>query len=494
MNSPTATTTPSSTSEPTPQPSGSDPNFSMPGFPEPFNSDDDSTLAGYFLQAPGLENTAVLAVFSFDPTNTQSFISTLETFLDACRRQHKSHLIIDVSGNGGGNILLAFETFKQLFPTVNPYLTSSRRATPQLEVLTNFFSMSTTDLQMNLSAFENSGGDGDFDVTDLDDAAGKPYESFEDFWHPFEVHNDSFTPLAAYNLSNVVASEITDGLVVSGYGNNTQLAPQPFISENVILVTDGQCASSCHSFSHMLKWQGKVKTVAVGGRPQTNGQPMQYVGGVKGSEVTYLADVLDFINQLYETAPDDIIRQADRSGLRMLQDHGQYLLYRSALPETSELASVNFDNFISQFDSTFTPLQFRYEAADCRVWYSLEMAFDITAVWRRAAREAFAIGPKATEVFAGCIKGSTDAPSSLSGNATLFNEGNVANVTTYLPSTFSSSPDSGESEGSNIKDNGAWGFHKQQSLALYYLLLTLAILLLKECLVCDRLQSLLGLV
>jgi hypothetical protein len=449
----------------------------MPGFPEPAMADSDSTLAGYFLSAPGLESTAVLSVFSFDPTDTQSFIDTLTNFLDECRRLKKTHLIIDVSGNGGGNILLAFETFKQLFPTVDPYLTSSRRATPQLEILTEFTTKSAQAVRKNLDDFEDAGGDGDFDVSDVDDAAGKRYTSFQDYWHPFDTHNDSFTPLASYNLSNNVASEITDGLVVSGYGNNTRLSPQPFASKNVILVTDGQCASSCHSFSHMLKWQGKVKTVAVGGRPQTDGQPMQYVGGVKGSEVTYLSGVLDTINQLYDEADDATLKRANQTGLKTLQDLGLYLLYRSADPASSELASVNFDNFIGQYDSSYTPMQFRYEAADCRVWYSLDMAFDITAVWRRAAREAFAIGPNATDVFATCVDGSTNAPSSLSGNATLYDDGTVANVTTFLPSTFksSSSSDSGsDSTTSKAETSAAGSVRQEQTLTFFGLLIFLA--------------------
>ncbi|EXJ83955.1 hypothetical protein A1O3_04622 [Capronia epimyces CBS 606.96] len=437
----------SSTSTRTPQPSGSNPDFSKPGFPSPVVSDGDSTLAGYFLNAPGYEGTAVLSVFSFDPADTQSFIDALTFFLDECRRENKTHLVIDVSGNGGGNILLAFETFKQLFPSVDPYLTSSRRANSQLEVLTKFFSTFSTMTRENVTAFLDAGGDSDYDATSLDNSAGQAYATWKDYWHPFEVHNDSFTPLARYNLSNVLGSEVSDGLVVSGYGNNTgSLSPrQPFPSENVIVVTDGQCASSCHSFSHMLKWQGKVKTVAVGGRPQTG--PMQYVGGVKGSEVTYLADVLQYIDQFYTTVTDhDTIKQANRTGLKTLQDLGNYLLYRTVEPQTSSYASINFNNFISQYDWSYTPLQFVYEAADCRVWYSLDMVFDITAVWKRAAQEAFAIGPNSTHVFAGCIQGSTNASSSLSGNVTLFNSGKVANVTTFVPSTFTKDANQTESK------------------------------------------------
>lgn len=407
------------------------------GYPEPFIADEDGTLAGFFLETDGFRDTAVLAVKSFEPTNDNSFIDTMKKFLEECRRRRSSHLIVDVSSNGGGNILLAIDTFKQLFPTADPYYTFSFRATDQLEVLMDYYTSSTAELQGSSEQdFSNAGGDSDYDVSPLLDAAGQGYDNFDNYWRPFEVHNDSFTPLARYNLSNVEESEIVDGIVVSGYGSNRDIAPQHFASENVTMVTDGQCASSCHTFNHLMKWQGKVKTVAFGGRPQTAGQPMQYVGGVKGSEIVYLGDVIPFVSMLYEDAPTEVVQAANQTGLKTLQELGNYTLYRSADPVGSTFASINYQNFIGQFDSSYTPMQFVYEAADCRLWYSADMAFDITTIWQRAASEAFAIGPDATDIFAGCLEGSTNAPSSLSGNATLFDDGKVANVTQFIPSTL----------------------------------------------------------
>jgi hypothetical protein len=45
------------------------------------------------------------------------------------------------------------------------------------------------------------------------------------------------------------------------------------------------------------------------------------------------------------------------------------------------------------------PLQFRYEAANCRLFYTWDMARDITAVWKAAAGVAWE-GAK-------CVPGST---------------------------------------------------------------------------------------
>jgi hypothetical protein len=312
-------------------------------------------------------------------------------------------------------------------------------------VLTDYYTTSTADFRGDEDELTELGGDSDFDATDLLDASGQPYTTFANYWKAFEAHNDTFTPLARYNLSNVEESDIIDGLVVSGYGNNTAIAPQAFEAGNIILATDGQCASSCHTFSHMIRWQGKVKTVAFGGRPQANGQPMQYVGGVKGSEVNSIKAVLMWVDNLYDSAPEEVIQQADQTSLKTLHELGNYTLYRTTDPQGGSRAGVNYQNFIGQDDTSYTPLQFVYEAADCRVWFSLDMVFDISAIWKRAAREAFAIGPNATEVFAGCTEGSTNAPSSLSGNATLFADGKIANVTDFLPSTTDTVSEAGTS-------------------------------------------------
>ena len=52
-------------------------------------------------------------------------------------------------------------------------------------------------------------------------------------------------------------------------------------------------------------------------------------------------------------------------------------------------AVVNSRDGLRQGDDTQTPLQFRYEPADCRIYYTPEMVVDVTAVWKSVADTAF---------------------------------------------------------------------------------------------------------
>ena len=54
-------------------------------------------------------------------------------------------------------------------------------------------------------------------------------------------------------------------------------------------------------------------------------------------------------------------------------------------------------------------MQFVYEAADCRLWYTPKMINDISEVWRTAADAAWGKGNSL------CVEGSTNDPTSLSG-------------------------------------------------------------------------------
>jgi hypothetical protein len=61
-------------------------------------------------------------------------------------------------------------------------------------------------------------------------------------------------------------------------------------------------------------------------------------------------------------------------------------------------------------DASKTPLQFVYEAADCRMWYTLPMITDVTMVWKRVVDGMFK--NNGTRL---CVPGSTGHKSSISG-------------------------------------------------------------------------------
>lgn len=86
----------------------------MFGHPEtPIFKDPNNAVAGYFLNGTQYNDTAVLYVASFanenyfDPlTYAATFANTTQDFFAAVKAANKTKLVIDLSGNGGGNTLL----------------------------------------------------------------------------------------------------------------------------------------------------------------------------------------------------------------------------------------------------------------------------------------------------------------------------------------------------------------------------------------------------
>ena len=68
-----------------------------------------------------------------------------------------------------------------------------------------------------------------------------------------------------------------NGIVVSGYANESDVAPQYFAPEDILMLTDGFCGSTCSVFAEQMKTHQGVKSVVVGGLPEIG--PMQAVAG-----------------------------------------------------------------------------------------------------------------------------------------------------------------------------------------------------------------------
>lgn len=78
---------------------------------------------------------------------------------------------------------------------------------------------------------------------------------------------------------------MTQGFDVTGYRSRRNFT-QPFAAEDIILLYDGYCASTCTLFSEFLRVQAGVRSVTFGGRPglDEDGKVpiIQNYGGVKG--------------------------------------------------------------------------------------------------------------------------------------------------------------------------------------------------------------------
>lgn len=164
-------------------------------------------------------------------------------------------------------------------------------------------------------------------------------------------------------------------------------------------MTDGYCASTCVLFAELMKKQG-VRSIAFGGRPRYG--PMQALGGVKGGQYWSLSLISRYISQAYELAIN-----ASIAGSPVLTPE-QLARFKDIAPpdpknfslrfNTLGHSGVNFRNAYAEDDDE-TPLQFRYEAADCRLFYTAENVVRPATTWVAAVDVMWNGGE--------CVRGST---------------------------------------------------------------------------------------
>lgn len=203
------------------------------------------------------------------------------------------------------------------------------------------------------------------------------------------------------------------GWVPYGYGISIYDDPSPqlWAPENIVILTDGLCASACAIFVEMMSQAG-VRTIAVGGRPEFG--PMQAVGGSRGARVydsSQLDDDFNFVS-------DTIHNSTAAAQLPSRSDSGMWIT----------TAGINIRDQVRAKDTT--PLQFKYEAADCRIYYTLDNVFNTTRLWRDAAKATW-------DDRSLCVTGSIGFPSARNTTSTQPAPGR----TTYVP-TLNLDPES----------------------------------------------------
>lgn len=355
-----------------------------PGYPSPLIREPNNLNSGYFLEGLGYDDVAVLSVPSFVGTTPDEIpFQIVNTYLiNQAVAHNKTKLIIDVSANGGGTILQGYDLFKQLFPQELPYGATRYRAHEAFDLIgqeVSYYSglvprsLNTNDTVQNIvSTSWNYRTDVDVNY--------QPFTSWAEKYgpHAYGPEPDNYTSIIRWNLSDVLTPDNSGGIYVSGYLNRSNITTQPFAAENIVIVYDGYCASTCTIFSELMRQQGHVKTIALGGRP--NKDIIQAVGGVKGTNDYPYDYILSGVELPFQ--------------LQYLHDDAYY--NKTALADYSNLpllrstdSVVNARDGVRQGDTSETPLQFRYETADCRIYYTPEMVVDETAVWKTVADTAF---------------------------------------------------------------------------------------------------------
>lgn len=157
-----------------------------------------------------------------------------------------------------------------------------------------------------------------------------------------------------------------------------------------------------------------VRTVAMGGTPTTG--PMQAVGGTRGAREywgDYLDDDMAWAGDIDENANKTLPNIPINAEVR---NSGIWTTYSGFnLRDSIREEEMNSSEAI--------PLQFRYEAADCRLYYTLRNLYNMTQQWRDAATATWFNSSL-------CVQNSTGY--SNTGNSTAINQPPTADATSQF--------------------------------------------------------------
>ncbi len=361
-------------------------------YPAPLIEHDTQQIGAYFLDDTKLSDVAVLAFNTFssdDAREVLEFQSLVERFISYAKKQGKSKMIIDVSSNGGGSLFLGYDIFKQFFPTVEPDLGSRMPSTEATNIVGEQFGAITIEDATGdgtTSAFKGQTNDtltpaaawmSAIHYTTSVDEDQMAFKSWKDMAGPVTLNGGEFTNSLRYNLSYEYNAH--GGLKdITGYGTRKNIpASQPFKAEDIVLVHDGYCASTCAIFTDLMRRQGGVRSIALGGRPQAG--PMQSVGGTKGSMLlewltwhSWAKTVLAYFGTAKEK-----------------REWAKVLPTDWAINMNDNPPTINARN--AYHPGSGTPLQFLNETADCRLWYTPAMLENVTSIWETVAHVAWDI-------------------------------------------------------------------------------------------------------
>lgn len=228
-------------------------------------------------------------------------------------------------------------------------------------------------------------------ATDLDDNV---YDDFNDLYGPATNNRGNFTNPVKWNFDDEPTAVRSGGLVVSGYLNRDDLPAPVFKPEDMVLLTDATCASTCSIFANLLTSNG-VQTVTTGGRPR-NGT-VQSIGGVRGTQVLPFNTIYSAAAGVMKLASPEQKHKLNATDMGQIADDGAYVLARSYADGKG--ARVNVRNGIDPNDPKRTPREFVYWPADCRIWSTAEMVLKPQKLWSAVAKTAFGDGE--------CTPGST---------------------------------------------------------------------------------------
>lgn len=403
------------------------------------HSASDVPLAGYFIDtSAGTIGILMAQTFNTESnSDSEEFQAVVQQYIAEAQSRNVAKHIIDLRTNGGGKILLGYDMYLQFFPSQEPQLMSRWRGNQASELfgqtISSISSLTSSDGELYTSPFN---------FHSYLDKDNNEYTAWGDMYPPSVFNSDNFTDLLRYNLSDPLTTSsdrYSIGVTMTGYGDRSNFTDDPFKAEDIVLLSDGICASTCSLFTELMVQQSGVKTLAVGGRPGAG--PMQPVGGTKGSLVLqsdYLVSISAYVIQSFA------------SSLAEANQWAEFLPNPFGIMATD--ASINFqDNIRKGLEQDGIPTQFLNDTASCRIWYEPSHLLNVTALWDKAAQVAFGKDGGLDEDA--CISGSVTSEEAQQGQG----EGNPTSGGGGSGTT-SSSPSSSKGAASSIArpPQGSW--------------------------------------
>lgn len=176
----------------------------VPGLPDTTWKNSANSVAGYFSNLAGLEDTGIifLPTFSSSPNEVSQVVVE---YLKNATVAGKKNILIDLTGNPGGSISIGLDLFKIFFPQETPYTATRYRAHDAAKYLTKAESFAPSadasnpfEYKMNVHPDQKSG-----------------FSSWEDLYGPHDTQGSSSSSLLA-NFNYTALSSST--FPINGYG------------------------------------------------------------------------------------------------------------------------------------------------------------------------------------------------------------------------------------------------------------------------------------
>ncbi|KAF7361810.1 hypothetical protein MVEN_00525200 [Mycena venus] len=261
--------------------------------PLPVALNESYSVAQFYLLNDNI--TGVLALGSFSAANFTAFMGSLLDGLQELKSLGATHLVVDVTNNGGGKCAFISKDLSSKFRLgyiciahwLHRILIGPKNTTePQAGLYT---CTRAGSLAQEIVESINKGGDPEallsYNPSQWRNSSNLPFSVQSHWLRPtvnltINGHDDAFSPRLGAECQPFEMTPPEEGL---------------FNPENIVIISNGRCGSSCSLFSITMSKHEGVKTVVVGGHKDT---PQQYCG-VVGGQSTHFAEIDTEIKSTY---------------------------------------------------------------------------------------------------------------------------------------------------------------------------------------------------